>query len=462
VADEARRTTQEVAELLGVKTQTVYAYASRGLLTSEPAPDGRGSTFDAREVESLAARRGRARPRPAEAFDDTFPMRSGITLSEGGRLYYRGRDAVELAERHGFETAVACLWEVGSEPDADVPAGFDPPTGDRPAPRRPAAEPPAVELAAPDELLVAVGRTAATLPAQARLNDRLRVAVAVAASADPLRFDLRRENVLAMGAGLIAILVDALPAADDRHPTAPTGATAQTGLAGLAGLADLGHLPIAERLWARLTPVAATPGAVACLDQALVLLADHGLAASTLAARVAASARASPYAVVSAGLGPLDGPLHGAASGLAHRMLAEVVTTGNAIAVISEYLRSGRPIPGLGMRLYPDGDPRARALLASLRGLPGAGEILDAAAAVVRAASGRALTPGSAPRSETHANIDLALAALTLHAGMPAEAGEVIFAVARTAGWIAHALEEYAEPALRLRPRGTYIGPRPA
>ncbi|ADP81043.1 citrate synthase [Pseudofrankia inefficax] len=438
MADEARLTTQEVAELLGVKTQTVYAYASRGLLTSEPAPDGRGSTFDAREVDALAARRGRARPRPAEAFDDTFPMRSGITLSEGGRLYYRGRDAVQLAESQGFEAAVAWLWEVGSGAGSDGRPVVGPSSGELPA----------VELRAPEELVAAVRRTTETLPAQARLNDRLRVAVAVAASADPLRFDLRRQNVLAMGAGLIAVLVDALPPASETQPAGPANGPA-TG-------------SVAERLWPKLTPVPATPGAVACLDQALVLLADHGLAASTLAARVAASARASPYAVVSAGLGPLDGPLHGAASGLAHRMLAEVVASGNAIGVISEYLRSGRPIPGLGMRLYPDGDPRARALLASLRGLPGAAEILDAAASVVRAASGRALTPVPATRAETHANIDLALAALTLHAGMPAEAGEVIFAVARTAGWIAHALEEYAEPALRLRPRGTYTGPRPA
>lgn len=97
--------------------------------------------------------------------------------------------------------------------------------------------------------------------------------------------------------------------------------------------------------------------------------------------------------------------------------------------------------------------PRARALLESARRLPGADEILSAVDAVVRAAAGS---------GEAHANIDLALAAFTLLAGMPTEAGEVIFAVARTAGWIAHALEEYREPALRLRPRGVYTGPRPA
>lgn len=427
MTDDQRLTTQEVAELLGVKTQTVYAYASRGLLTSEPAPDGRGSTFDAREVDALATRRGRARPRPAEAFDDAFGMRSAITLSEGGRLYYRGRDAVALAQRAGFETAVACLWDLDADPD----------------------------LRAPDELLAASRRTAPTLPAQVRLNDRLRVAVAVAASADPLRFDLRRENVLAMGAGLIAVLVDALPVARDGEPGGPADGS-------FTDPAGSPYRPVAERLWTRLAPGPAAPDAVGCLDQALVLLADHGLAASTLAARVAASARASPYAVVSAGLGPLDGPLHGAASGLAHRMLAEVVSSGNAVGVISEYLRSGLPIPGLGMRLYPDGDPRARVLLGSLRELPDSTRVQEAVDAVVRAAAGRALAPGSTPRAEAHPNIDLALAALTLHAGMPAEAGEVIFAVARTAGWIAHALEEYAEPPLRLRPRGIYTGPRPS
>jgi citrate synthase len=73
---------------------------------------------------------------------------------------------------------------------------------------------------------------------------------------------------------------------------------------------------LAERLWHRLTR---GPGDPALLDSVLVLLADHDLAASTVAARVAASARANPYAVVSAGLGAMDGSYHGAVSTLAHR-----------------------------------------------------------------------------------------------------------------------------------------------
>ncbi|WP_308205086.1 citrate/2-methylcitrate synthase, partial [Frankia tisae] len=203
-------------------------------------------------------------------------------------------------------------------------------------------------------------------------------------------------------------------------------------------------------LWGRLAGGPGDPAAVACLDRALGLLADHDLAVSTFAARVAASARADPYAVVSAGLAALDGPLHGGASRLAYRLLAEVVDRGDAVLVVSEYLRAGQPIPGFGHGLYPDGDPRARALLAAITALPAAEPLLAAAREIARAAGReRALRP----------NVDLALAVLTLAAGMPAEAGEVIFAVARTVGWLAHALEEYQETPLRLRPRGVYAGP---
>ncbi|MGW7595282.1 citrate/2-methylcitrate synthase, partial [Streptomyces rubiginosohelvolus] len=173
---------------------------------------------------------------------------------------------------------------------------------------------------------------------------------------------------------------------------------------------------------------------------------------STLAARVAASARAHPYAVVSAGLGVLEGPLHGAASGLAHRMLAEVLERGGAAPVVADHLRAGRPVPGLGHRLYTGEDPRARTLFGLLERVPQAGPALAAAREVV------ATTARDAP---LHANVDLALAVLSVASGMSAEAGETVFAISRTAGWIAHALEEYGERPLRMRPSGLYTGPQP-
>lgn len=200
-------------------------------------------------------------------------------------------------------------------------------------------------------------------------------------------------------------------------------------------------------------PLEPDPDALAVLDLALALLTDHDLAASTLAVRVAASARAHPYAAVSAGLGALEGPLHGAAGRLAHRMLVEVLERGGAAPVVAEYLRAGRRVPGLGHRLYKGEDPRAAALFARLEALPQAGPALDAAREVagVTARHGGGLYP----------NVDLALAVLTVSCAMAPEAGETVFAVARTAGWIAHALEEYQERPLRMRPSGQYHGPRP-
>ncbi|MGN5635999.1 citrate/2-methylcitrate synthase, partial [Streptomyces sp. AC154] len=209
---------------------------------------------------------------------------------------------------------------------------------------------------------------------------------------------------------------------------------------------------MAHQLWPKLTAHPADEPSLDVLDTALGLLIDHDLAASTLAARVAASARAHPYAVVSAGLGVLEGPLHGAASGLAHRMLAEVLERGGAAPVVADHLRTGRRVPGLGHRLYTGEDPRATALFALLADIPRAAPALAAARDVV------ATTARHAP---LHANVDMALAVLSVSSGMAAEAGETVFATSRTAGWIAHALEEYGERPLRMRPIGQYTGPRP-
>ncbi|MGW9301490.1 citrate synthase [Streptomyces cyaneofuscatus] len=404
--DAPRLTTREAAELLGVKPETVYAYVSRGQLSSVRAAGGRGSTFDAEEVRALARRSGRREPSPAGG---DLVFRTGITLIEDDRYYLRGVDATELARRHSYEEVAEWLW-----------------TGEL----RPGAR-----FEAPSETLAAARRTVGALPAHSGSTDRLRVAVTAAAATDPLRFDLSPEAVLSSARSLIPTLVGALPA---------------VGGAPEAGGGSSGSL--ARQLWPRLTARPADTPALAVLDAALVLLIDHDLAASTLAARVAASAHAHPYAVVSAGLGVLEGPLHGAASGLAHRMLQEAVDRGSAVPVVADHLRTGRRVPGLGHRLYRGEDPRARTLFALLEDVPQAAGALAAAREVV------ATTARHAP---LHANIDLALAVLSVACGMAAEAGETVFAVSRTAGWIAHALEEYGERPLRIRPSGQYTGPRP-
>ncbi|MGK5630215.1 citrate synthase [Streptomyces sp. URMC 123] len=429
--DGRRLSTREAAVRLGVKPETVYAYVSRGLLSSRRSPGGRGSTFAAEDVEALARRgrrdgrlQGGTGPAPQGSSGSARPggdgpwaagalaapggtpaVRTGITLIEDGRCFFRGVDSTALAERHGFEEVAEWLW-----------------TG---------VLRPGVRFAAPVEPLAAARRAVAALPDHSGPMDRLRLAVVAAAAADPLRFDLSEATVLATARTVIATLVGALPSAG-RSPDD----------------AD----PIARRLWARLTPVPADDAAVRVMEAALVLLTDHDLAASTLAVRVAASARAHPYAVVSAGLGALDGPLHGGASALAHRMLDEVLQRGSAAAVVSDHLRGGRRVPGFGHRLYPGEDPRARVLFDLLEAVPSAAPALAAA---------REVAATTARHVAAHPNVDLALAVLSVAARMPAEAGETVFAVARTAGWIAHALEEYEERPLRMRPIGQYCGPRP-
>ncbi len=397
-----RLTTREAAELLGVKPETVYAYVSRGQLSSARAAGGRGSTFDADEVRALARRSGR-RDAPPAGSDLAF--RTGITLIEGDRCFFRGVDATELARRYSYEEVAEWLWTGELRPGARFTAAAG--------------------------TLAAARRTVGALPAHSGSTDRLRVAVTAAAATDPLRFDLAPEAVLSSARSLIPTLVGALPTLGDPED---------------------GGGSLARELWSRLTTEPADAPSLAVLNAALALLIDHDLAASTLAARVAASARAHPYAVVSAGLGVLEGPLHGAASGLAHRMLREAVDRGSAVPVVADHLRTGRRVPGLGHRLYRGEDPRATTLFALLEDVPQAAGALAAAREVVGT---------TARHAPLHANIDLALAVLSVSRGMPADAGETVFAVSRTAGWIAHALEEYGERPLRIRPSGQYTGPRP-
>ncbi|WP_328469819.1 citrate synthase family protein [Actinoplanes sp. NBC_00393] len=385
-------TTEQVAERLGVKPATVYAYVSRGLLNSHRNADGKGSLFTKGDVDAFVSSRKRT---------TTPNIQTGITLIKDGGLFYRGRDATVLASTSGYEAVASLLWTGDLEP-VPFPLNY--------------------------ELIRLAGAVTRPLPESARLTDRLRVTVAAVAAADPLRFDTAPAAVVAAGRQLLVTMVYALPPR--------TGVPVNTS-------------SLAESFWYRLTATPLTESGLRALDAALVLLADHDLAASTLAARIAASTRAHPYAVVSAGLAALDGPLHGAASALAYPLLAEAVNGLDPVAGISDRLRSGVPVPGFGHPLYPDGDPRATALFALLDDGP------------VRKTATR-LAEAMRARSGIAPNIDLALAALALHYGMPADAGEAIFAVARTAGWLAHALEEYADRPSRFRPSGRYAGRSPA
>lgn len=413
-------TARQAAARLGVKIETIYAYVSRGLLDRVPGSDGRSSRFDARAVERLASR---GRSGVARTGGLSVVLGSALTLHEQDRLCYRGLDVARLARRAPYEAVAEWLW-LGEVP----PAAPSEATAWR-------------GWAASDESLTIARRALRELPVATPRADMLRIVSTLAGPTDPLRFDLAPRSVTDSARRLIAALVDALPSRSS-EPATPLV------IGDSPPLADA----IAARLWQRLTPEPASPTKIALLNALLVLVADHGLAASTLAARVAASVRADPYSVVSAGLGTLAGPLHGAASAPVHRLLAEVGHPDRAVAVLGDFLRRQPLIPGFGHVLYRGWDPRARVLHELLVGA----DLDPARIAVVERVLAILLE-----RVEVAPNIDFLIGALSWSAGMEEGAGETIFGVARSAGWIAHALEEYGEAPLRFRPRAHYFGPAP-
>ena len=394
---------RQAAHRLGVKVETLYAYVSRGLLTSHRDGAHRSSVFDEREVERLA-RRGRPRAAsrtPTLDIDIATAITSTHTASGGYELRYRGHAAADLVGTASFEQVAELLW-TGELPPA-------PPTWTG---------------------------TSVESPGQ-RMMDRVRAAAALAGAHPAATDSLDAEGVAAQGGWLIATVVGSLPpAGDGRVPRLHLGDHAY-------------RSTVAGRLWTRLSPRRASPAAVQAINGALILLADHELAASTLAARVAASTRAGTHGVVAAGLGAVSGRLHGGESLRVRRLLAIADAEGAAAAVDAALERYGR-LPGFGQVIYPDGDPRApllRALVDEAWGGAPALRVVDEVAAEARR------------RNAAPPNIDFALATLGRAAGMADDAAEAIFAVARIAGWLAHALEEYGERPLRFRPKATYIGP---
>jgi len=429
-------TAAEAARRLGVKQATLYAYVSRGVLGRGKVADGRSSLFDPDEVEQLA-RRGRPR-RPAGAVDIT--VESAITEITADSLRFRGLDATRLAVTRTFEEVAELLW-TGEFPRAQaVP------------PARAAAH--AIWQATPAAL--AAGRAAqAALPAGTLPLERLQVIVPAMAATDSLRLQLDPSAVLAAARNLIAGMVDCLPAppcSGSAPPgSAPPGSALTNRTSATSFAPSASGVPIAGRLWSRLCDRRPAPELLRALSAALVLLADHELAASTLAARVAASVRADPYAVVGTGLGAMSGALHDGASLGAETLLAAARGSDDVPRVVGELLRRGEKVPGFGHFVYQGGDPRAVLLLGLLRrAAPKSGQLAVAEAVLAEVRR----------KSLPEPNIDFAVATLARVAGMVTGAGEAVFAVARTAGWIAHALEAYAGDG-PLRPRAVYTG-RPA
>lgn len=371
----------EATRQLGVRAQTVYAYASRGRIAVMPDPDDpRKSLYRADDVAGLSKRKSSGRSRETLAagtiFGDEPCIATAITTFARGRPFYRGRDVIRLADGATLEEVAGVLWGARQAVSFDTP--------DAPLPGLPAGRPCAfatlADLAARGHSTL--GRVEAALHAEA---GRL---VGVVAQA----FGAQRE----------------------------------------------GGLPLHERLsrgWGQGADEAEL------IRRAMVLVADHEITSSAFSSRITASTGASLPACLLTGLATFSGPLHGDASGRVRALFDDIQRLG-AEAVVAHHLRSAIPIPGFGHHLYPDGDPRAAALLAHLSPPPEVALFVDKVVALT----------GLLP------NIDVALAALSAQCRLPGDAAFGLFATARSVGLLAHSMEQL-RVGMVIRPRGRYTGP---
>jgi citrate synthase len=201
---------------------------------------------------------------------------------------------------------------------------------------------------------------------------------------------------------------------------------------------------------------------IAALDRYLVTVSDHGLNASTFAARVVASTRAGLTSSVLAALSALKGPLHGGAPGPVLDTLDSIGTPDRAASWLQDKLARGERLMGFGHRIYRVRDPRADSLKNALQMLVRAGQI-DAQrlqlAEAIEATALRLLAQKKPDRS-LQTNVEFYTALLLEALGFPREAFTCIFAAGRVGGWIAHAREQIAGGRL-IRPRSRYVCPRP-
>ncbi|AZO21258.1 citrate synthase [Mesorhizobium sp. M1E.F.Ca.ET.045.02.1.1] len=289
--------------------------------------------------------------------------------------------------------------------------------------------------------LVYRGKDAAALAATATLEETAGLLWASDASvsfASLTPSTARQSGTPTAFARLSALAAEGRPSLGRRPAMLQQDGTSATSVLATALGAAPGSEPVHERL-ARGWSV--NDAGADLIRKALVLLADHELNASTFAARVAASTGAPIAACLLAGLATLTGPRHGSAGAAAIALVEDAERLGPDEA-ISRWLAHDRPLPGFGHQLYPEGDPRAEAMFSGFKIDAGLLRLRDAALAAT----------GMPP------NIDFALAALTRGLRLPADAPFRLFALGRSVGWTAHAIEQVTSNR-PIRPRARYNGP---
>lgn len=399
-------TAQEAATELGVKLPTLYSYVSRGLIRSEASGNlTRERRYYAEDVQRLKERQEQRRDPTstvAEALHWGAPvLESELTLISDGKLYYRGYEAVRVASRHTVEEAAGLLWKGSLQAQLN---GMN----------KPVTKSARVQM----ERLISLVRP---YP----LIESFQIALLMTASEDPMAYDLRPAAVEQTGVRILRLLT-----------AVAAGRVEESGIA-----------QTLAQSWMPSQPSKATR----LLNAALILLADHEFNVSSFTARCVASAGATPYEVVTAGLAALQGAKHGGTVNRVEALLDEIQKPANTARILSRRLKRGDDIPGFGHRLYPGGDPRARGLLELMADTISRSPALSLSRAVIQEA--KALI-GEEPNS------DFALAVLARLLNLPEGYGLGIFALGRTIGWLAHAMEQYQSDRI-IRPRARYVGRMP-
>jgi citrate synthase len=399
-------TAEQAAEALKVSAATLYAYVSRGLIQSVGTEgDGRKRLYSAADVRRLLAKReSRKEPEAVaeRALDWGAPVvESAITLITGGDLYYRGYRAADLALTRTVAEVAALIWTGEFETeglDFTAVSWGERETGN--GKREMGNEKQAGESGTLPFLLSPFSSLLSPV-------EQFQTLLPSLAAADPTAYDLRRATLIRTGARLVATLFE------------------------VSGFG-------ASLLYAPPNP----------LTIALILCADHELNVSTFTARCIASSGAPLYGVVNGALNALQGMRHGGQTLRVAALLREAESVGVRRA-ISERLARGDAIPGFGHRLYPQGDPRGRLLLALTTQIDE-----DDALTLVREVVVHVQTlMGEYP------TIDLGLVAVERLLGLPHGSALTLFALGRLIGWIGQALEEYERGQL-IRPRAHYVGVR--
>ncbi|MBV9511547.1 MAG: citrate synthase/methylcitrate synthase [Caulobacteraceae bacterium] len=360
----------------------------------------------------------------SDGLEDVVAAETVLSEVEGaaGRLVIRGCALDQLAGSESFEAVVHRLFEGFFE-----------------------------DLPAPEALTAAIGRARAEVFAEVAGLDARLVGLG---SVEAVRALIAR---LPDGESLdTALRLVAAPAVF----TAAVSRKRQ-GLEPIAPDASLGH----ARDMLRMARGSMPSEAAAALDAYLVTVCDHGLNASTFAARVTASTRAGLTSAVLAGISALKGPLHGGAPGPVLQMLDEIGAPQNARAWLEAALDRGDRLMGFGHRIYRVRDPRADALKRAVARLAAEGEGAGgsfgrlAFAEAVEAAALEVLKARK-PNRSLQTNVEFYTALLLEALDFPAEAFTGVFAAGRVAGWIAHAREQLAGGRL-IRPQSRYVGPAP-